>query len=131
MAEKVIDYLYDVEKRWIGETTDSDGDQIVLEFEKDVSAGGLSQVSFDDTETVAFTSSTDSAMILTVSDLSHRYFWLANAVDQLMADEQLQSSCTESDGRASRSTAENPAITHYSQTLITPGTKMGAAHCTL
>ena len=26
---------------------------------------------------------------LTASDLSHRYLWLANAVDQLMADEQL------------------------------------------
>jgi hypothetical protein len=62
---------------WIGENIDSNGDgqidheirfaydgnQIVLEFEKDGSG------------------------TLDASNLSHRYTWLPNAVDQLMADE--------------------------------------------
>jgi len=84
---QVVDYLYDTENRWIGETIDSDGDgdidrtigfvydgdQIVLQFEKD-SSGQLSG-----------------------EDLSHRYLWQANAVDQLMADEQLSSLASEGD----------------------------------
>ena len=85
-ATQIVDYLYDVENRWIGELIDSDGngeidqligfaydgDQIVLQFEKDVSE-----------------SATGSASALGVADLSHRYTWLPNAVDQLMADEAL------------------------------------------
>ena len=82
---KIVDYIYDVENRWIGENIDSDGDgqidhqtrfaydgnQIVLQFDKDVS------------------SATGSASALGVENLSHRYLWQANAVDQLLADEQL------------------------------------------
>jgi RHS repeat-associated protein len=76
---RIVDYLYDVENRWIGENVDVDGDgtidhqtrfaydgnQIVLQFDK------------DGTDTV------------TNADLSHRYLWKPNAVDQLMADEQV------------------------------------------
>ena len=76
---QVVDYLYDVENRWIGENifTSSgehetrfayDGNQIVLEFDKDV---------VDNNATVG------------AADLSHRYVWQPNAVDQLMADEQV------------------------------------------
>ncbi len=79
-----VDYLYDVENRWIGENifTSSgehetrfayDGNQIVLEFDKDV---------VDNNATVG------------VADLSHRYVWQPNAVDQLMADEQVTTPTT-------------------------------------
>ena len=84
-ATEVVDYLYDVENHWIGETIDSNGDgqidhqtrfaydgnQIVLQFDKDVSGA------------------TGSASALTVADLSHRYLWQPDVVDQLLADEQL------------------------------------------
>ena len=74
-----MDYLYDVENRWIGENifTSSgehetrfayDGDQIVLEFDKDVVDGNAT---------------------VGAADLSHRYVWQPDAVDQLMADEQV------------------------------------------
>ncbi len=88
--DQVVDYLYDAENRWIGESIDSNGDgqidhqirfvydgnQIVLQFEKDVSPlpSGEGQGEGDP---------------LIVSDLSHRYLWQPDAVDQLMADEQL------------------------------------------
>jgi YD repeat-containing protein len=76
-AVQIVTYLYDLENRWIGKTVDSDGDgtvdyqtwfaydgnQIVLEFDKD----GTGNV--------------------TGQDLSHRYLW-GPAVDQALADEQ-------------------------------------------
>lgn len=78
-ADKVVDYIYDVENHWIGRLVDADGDgkvdsqtgfaydsnQIVLQFDKQ-GEGKLS-----------------------VADLSHRYLCQPNAVDQLMADEQI------------------------------------------
>ena len=84
-ATEVVDYLYDVENHCIGETIDSNGDgqvdhqtrfaydgnQIVLQFDKDVSGA------------------TGSASALTGADLSHRYLWQPDVVDQLLADEQL------------------------------------------
>jgi RHS repeat-associated protein len=97
-ATEVVDYLYDVENRWIGENVKSplpsgegqgeawqidratrfayDGDQIVLQFDHQLpstSGGGAG----------------GEGSAVTVADLSHRYLWQANAVDQLMADEQL------------------------------------------
>ncbi|MGA2616993.1 MAG: RHS repeat-associated core domain-containing protein [Thermoguttaceae bacterium] len=74
---QIVDYLYDAENRWIGETISVpgqaphqvrfvyDGNQIVLEFDKDGSG------------------------VATGADLSHRYLWQPNAVDQILADEQL------------------------------------------
>jgi RHS repeat-associated protein len=75
---QIVGYSYDIEDRWIGEQLDTNGDgvvdhqlrfaydgnQIVLEFEKDGSGA------------------------VTGADLSHRYLWQSNAVDQLMADER-------------------------------------------
>jgi RHS repeat-associated protein len=73
---EVVDYLYDVENRWIGENIFNgtehqirfayDGNEIVLQFDKDGSG------------------------TLHASNLTHRYTWLPGAVDQLMSDEQLQ-----------------------------------------
>ena len=74
-----------MENHCIGETIDSNGDgqidhqtrfaydgnQIVLQFDKDVSGA------------------TGSASALTGADLSHRYLWQPDVVDQLLADEQL------------------------------------------
>ena len=76
---RVVDYLYDVENRWIGENIftsggehetrfEIDGDRIVLEFDKDVVDGNAT---------------------VGAADLSHRYVWQPDAVDQLMADEQV------------------------------------------
>jgi RHS repeat-associated protein len=89
-ATQVVDYLYDAENRWIGETVTTiaadgsasihasefayDGNQIVLEFEKDSPAGA---------------GATGSASALSVANLSHRYLWNPAAVDTLLADEQL------------------------------------------
>jgi RHS repeat-associated protein len=75
---QIVQYRYDPENRLVGENIDSNGDgqidhqirfaydgnQIVLQFDKDG----------EDT--------------VTGDDLSHRYLWQANAVDQLMADER-------------------------------------------
>jgi RHS repeat-associated protein len=80
-----------VENRWIGENVFSngvehetrfayDGNQIVLEFDKVISSplpSGEGQG--EGTGTVP----------LGVKDLTHRYLWQPNAVDQLMADEQV------------------------------------------
>ena len=85
---QVVDYLYDLENRWIGKSIDYDGDgvfdyregyvydgnQMVLQFER-----GLSQFSGTENGTVPLTS----------ADLTHRYLWQPDAVDQLMADEEI------------------------------------------
>jgi RHS repeat-associated protein len=87
---QVVDYIYDVENRLIEEKIDTNGDgiidhetcyaydgnQIVLQFDKDVSGTG-------------------SASALTASDLSHRYLW-GPAVDQILADEVVDNGVTES-----------------------------------
>ncbi len=93
-ASQVVDYFYDAENRWIAETIDADGDgqidrtlgfvydgdQIALQFER------------------ARESATGSASALTDTDLSHRYLWQANAVDQLLADEALLSATGSASG---------------------------------
>ena len=87
---EVVDYLYDVENRWIGEDIDLGGDgqidhrtrfaydgyQIVLQFDRD-----LSPLPPGDGQ--------GEGSALTAADLSHRYLWQPAAVDQLLADEQL------------------------------------------
>jgi RHS repeat-associated protein len=83
---EVVDYLYDVENRWIGENIFNgtehqirfayDGNEIVLQFDRDLpstSGGGAGG---------------EGSSSMTAADLSHRYTWLPGAVDQLMSDEQ-------------------------------------------
>jgi RHS repeat-associated protein len=84
---QIIAYLYDVENRWIGENIESgasviqhetrfvyDGNQIVLQFDEDLSQGSPPP--------------SGEGVQLTSADLSHRYLW-GPAVDQLLADEQV------------------------------------------
>jgi RHS repeat-associated protein len=86
---RLLHTRYDVENRWIGENIDVNGDgqidhatrfaydgnQIVLQFDKDVSGGAPAG---------------SSGSPLTVGNLSHRYLWQPGVVDQLMADERTQ-----------------------------------------
>ena len=79
LPSQVVDYFYDVENRWIGETIDSDGDGVI-----DQTIG----YSYDgDQITLQFKKTGSGPM--NPSHLSDRYLWQANAVDQLMADERV------------------------------------------
>ena len=75
----MVDYIYDVENRWIGENVDVDGDGTFDHQTKFIYDGNQIVLQFDK-------SGTDT---ITNADLSHRYLWRANAVDQLLADEQI------------------------------------------
>jgi RHS repeat-associated protein len=83
-ATQFVQYYYDADNRWIGETINQengqplqetafayDGNQIVLQFDG--------------------TSATGSASALTVNGLSHRYLW-GPAVDEILADERVTQS---------------------------------------
>jgi len=101
-ATQVVDLLYDVLNRWIGENVDSDGDgqidqqtrfvydgqQIVLQFDGD--CPDFAQQN----GTVPFTTDEDGAPQLTAANLTHRYLW-GSAVDQLLCDEQVEPGSTE------------------------------------
>jgi RHS repeat-associated protein len=77
---EVVDYIYDVENRWIGEKIDSNGDGVIDH-----------QIRFAyDGDQIIFQFDKDGGGQVTVNDLSHRYLWQPGAVDKLMADEQLQ-----------------------------------------
>ena len=100
-ATKIVDEIYDLENRWIGENVDSDadaevdhqrrfaydGNQIVLQFDGD--CPDFAQQN----GTVPFTFDGNGNPLLTVANLSHRYLW-GPAVDQLLADEQVSSPST-------------------------------------
>ena len=79
LATQVVDYLYDTENRWIGKAIDNDGDGDIDHQTRFVYNGNQIVLQFDK----------DTGGDLTVSDLSHRYLWQPDAVDQLLADEQL------------------------------------------
>jgi len=79
LPTQVVDYLYDVEDRWIGENIDSDGDGAVDHQTRFAYDGNQIVLQFDKAGTGTVTG----------ADLSHRYLWQPNAVDQIMADEQL------------------------------------------
>ena len=99
-ASQVVDYFYDAENRWIAETIDSDGDgqidrtlgfvydgdQIALQFEKILPSPASGRGAGGEGG-----EGSSEGTALTASDLSHRYLWQANAVDQLLADEALLS----------------------------------------
>jgi RHS repeat-associated protein len=79
LPTQVVDYLYDVENRWIGKNIDSDGDGTVDHQTRFVYDGNQIVLQFDKAGTGAVTG----------ADLSHRYLWQPDVVDQIMADEQL------------------------------------------
>ena len=89
--DQTVTYIYDAFNRWIGETIIQggtttqtryvyDGNQIVVEF--DGSASPLPSGEGQGEGSQA------AGLPLTAANLSHRYLW-GEAVDQLMADEQL------------------------------------------
>ncbi|HBO43151.1 MAG TPA: hypothetical protein DD670_04295 [Planctomycetaceae bacterium] len=78
-------YLYDVENRWIGRDVDLDGDGTIDSRTRFIYDGNQIVLQFEGT----VAGDADSASDLTAANLSHRYFWRPDAVDQLMADEQL------------------------------------------
>ena len=79
--EQVVDYLYDTENRWIGENIDLDGDGVIDHQTRFTYDGNQIVLQFDK----------DGEGALTNADLSHRYFWRPDIVDQLIADEQVTS----------------------------------------
>ena len=85
---QVVDYFYDAENRWIGENIDVDGDGLIDYETRFVYDGNQIVLQFE--KALPSPASGSGATALTVSDLSHRYLWQANAVDQLLADEQLE-----------------------------------------
>ena len=106
---EIIDYLYDTENRWIGENICNgsgliehetrfayDGDEILMQFDEDF------------TTSVSSTYATNHPM--SNANLSHRYLWQPDAVDQLMADEQVTTpECARQRGLpADRSTGHDP-----------------------
>jgi RHS repeat-associated protein len=83
-ATQVVQYYYDADNRWIGETINQENGQPLQETAF-AYTGNQIVLQFDGT------SATGSASALTVNDLSHRYLW-GPAVDQILADEQLSPS---------------------------------------
>jgi len=85
--EQVVDYVYDLENRWIGSLVDSDGDGTVDQRTGFAYDGNQIVLQFE----------TDGDSDLTPADLSHRYLWQPDAVDRIMADEQVASPDTQGD----------------------------------
>ena len=77
---QVVDEVYDVENRWIGEKVDSNGDGVVDHQTRFAYDGNQIVVQFDK----------EGAGDVVAANLSHRYLW-GPAVDQLLADEQVTS----------------------------------------
>jgi RHS repeat-associated protein len=80
VLEKVT-YKYDVYDRWIGEDIDSDGDSDIDHETRFVYDGDNIALQFD--------KDVSSPTTLGAGDVSHRYLWNPQAVDQLFADEQV------------------------------------------
>jgi RHS repeat-associated protein len=85
-AAQIVDYLYDAENRWIGETVDSDGDGDIDKQIRFVYDGNQIALQFDK----------DGTGDVTGDDLSHHYL-RGPAVDQILADEQVTDSQTPGD----------------------------------
>ncbi len=84
-AIRAVDYLYDVENRWIGRDLDSDADGIIDTRTRFAYDGNQIALQFDR----ALAPTDDPTDPLTIDHLSHRYLWNPAAVDQLMADEHV------------------------------------------
>jgi len=80
-AVQIVGYSYDVQNRWIGETVDSDGDGDVDHATRFVYDGQQIVLQFEGNPTSDIQNPTSL-------QLTHRYLW-GQAVDQLLADEQI------------------------------------------
>ena len=80
-SDQIVDYKYDCFNRLIGRTLDSDGTSGATDVEQSIYVYENGQVvmQFDKT----------GSGDLAVSDMTHRYLWNPQAVDQLLADEQI------------------------------------------
>jgi RHS repeat-associated protein len=82
-AVRAVDYLYDVENRWIGRDVDLGADGVIDSRTRFAYDGNQIVLQFDGADMDA------PAEPLSVEHLSHRYLWNPAAVDQLMADEHV------------------------------------------
>ena len=80
-AAQEVDYIYDTQNRWIGKVLDPDGDLGDALVERTAFVYDSNQIvlQFDGT----------GSDPLTASNLSRRYLWQPDVVDQLIADEQI------------------------------------------
>ncbi len=81
---KVVDYIYDVENRWIGETIDLDGDGVIDHQTRFAYDGNQIVLQFDK----------DGTGDVTGENLSHRYLY-GPAIDQILSDEVIHNGSTE------------------------------------
>ena len=79
--EQMVDHVYDLENRWIGRLVDVDGDGTIDHRTAFVYDGNQIVLEFEN----------NGAPDLAATDLSHRYLWQPDAIDQIMADEQITS----------------------------------------
>ena len=85
--EQMVDHVYDLENRWIGRLVDVDGDGTIDHRTAFVYDGNQIVLEFEN----------NGAPDLAATDLSHRYLWQPDAIDQIMADEQFTSPDAEGD----------------------------------
>jgi RHS repeat-associated protein len=86
-SSQIVEYAYDAFNRLIVRTLDADGSSGTGDIEKSVYAYDGDQIALQFDKT----SANGSASALSASDLSHRYLWNSQAVDQLFADEKVTS----------------------------------------
>jgi RHS repeat-associated protein len=84
-SDQIVEYEYDAFNRLIGRTLDADGSAGTGDIHQAVYVYDGKQVAVQFDKTYANGSASD----LAASDLSHRYLWNSQALDQLFADEQL------------------------------------------
>jgi RHS repeat-associated protein len=84
-SDQIVQYTYDAFNRLIGRTLDSDGSAGTGDLQEAVYVYDGDQVALQFDKTVA----NGSTAALSASDLSHRYLWNSQAVDQLFADENV------------------------------------------
>jgi RHS repeat-associated protein len=94
-SDQIVTYGYDAFNRLIRRTLDADGSSGTGDIERSVYVYDGNQITlqFDKTSADgfagAFSATALSVSGLSASDLSHRYLWNSEAVDQLFADEDV------------------------------------------
>ena len=84
-ADQIVSYTYDASNRLIGRTLDADGSAGTGDIHQSVYVYDGDQVAVQFDKTYANGSASD----LATADLSHRYLWNPQSVDQLFTDEQV------------------------------------------